>query len=205
MEETKQETKQEAEPKKTQNKWFGRGVYGSKDVPIRILDGLILGAIAMIVILTLLSVKYGGFQVTFDTGGGSGVAGQKLKHGDKVKEPLPPGKPGYVFGGWVTSPDPFLAKEWDFAADITEGDMTLYALWEPAQITVKFDLNGGTAGGTENAKSISVTFGEPYGALLPVPEKPGYTFDGWEYGGALITPDTPVTTSGEHVLAARWK
>ena len=32
-------------------KWFGRGIYGSKDVPIRILDGFIIGAICFVVIL----------------------------------------------------------------------------------------------------------------------------------------------------------
>ena len=44
MEEEKKEL-----PKK---RWFGRGIYGSKDVPIRILDGLIAFLIVLTVALT---------------------------------------------------------------------------------------------------------------------------------------------------------
>ena len=38
-------------------KLFGRGIYGSKDVPIRILDGLIVGMILLAVVLPLFSVS----------------------------------------------------------------------------------------------------------------------------------------------------
>ena len=34
-------TQQPEEAIRPKGKWFGRGIYGSKDVPIRILDGLI--------------------------------------------------------------------------------------------------------------------------------------------------------------------
>lgn len=41
-------------------KWFGRGIYGSKDVPIRILDGFIIGAICFVVILVFWFATHGG-------------------------------------------------------------------------------------------------------------------------------------------------
>lgn len=50
-------------------KWFGRGIYGSKDVPIRILDGFIIGAICFVVILVFWFATHGGYNVTFDTEG----------------------------------------------------------------------------------------------------------------------------------------
>lgn len=184
-------------------KWFGRGIYGSKDVPIRILDGFIIGAIAFVVVLVFWFATHGGYNVTFDTRGGSEIAVQRLKHGELAEEPEVPLKPGYAFQGWVTSEDESLAKEWNFAVDKVENDLTLYAVWTPAQVTVKFDLDGGSLDGALYAPDKTVTYGETYGQL-PTPEKEGFIFDGWIYSGAVIQADTAVTMTGEHVLTARW-
>ncbi len=186
-----------------EKKWFGRGIYGSKDVPIRILDGFIIGAIAFVVILVFWFATHGGYRVTFDTGGGSEIEAQTLKHGEKIQEPEVPLKAGYTFQGWVTSEDESLAKEWNFSEDQVEDDLTLYAVWTPANVTVKFDLDGGSVDGKSYAADQTVTYGETYGQL-PVPEKEGFLFDGWIYSGAVIGADTVVTMTGEHVLTARW-
>lgn len=184
-------------------KWFGRGIYGSKDVPIRILDGFIIGAICFVVILVFWFATHGGYNVTFDTEGGSEIAAQRLKHGELAEEPETPLKPGYTFYGWVTSEDESLAKEWNFATDKVENDLTLYAVWMPAEVMVKFDLDGGNLDGETYIADKTVTYGEAYGEL-PVPEKEGFHFDGWIYSGAVIQADTMVTMTGEHVLTARW-
>ena len=184
-------------------KWFGRGIYGSKDVPIRILDGFIIGAICFVVILVFWFATHGGYNVTFDTEGGSEIAAQRLKHGELAKEPEIPLKPGYTFCGWITSEDESLAKEWNFATDKVENDMTLYAVWMPAEVMVKFDLDGGNLDEETYIPDKAVTYGEVYGEL-PVPEKEGFLFDGWVYSGAVIKADTTVTMTGEHVLTARW-
>ncbi len=184
-------------------KWFGRGIYGSKDVPIRMLDGFIIGATAIVVILVLWFAIHGGYNVTFDTKGGSEIAVQRLRYGKLVEEPETPLKPGYTFCGWVTSEDESLAKEWNFTTDKVEGDLTLYAVWTPAEVTVKFDPDGGTVDGEAYVPDQMVTYGEPYGQL-PIPEKEGFSFDGWIYSGAVIQAETTVTMTGEHVLTARW-
>ena len=82
--------------------------------------------------------------------------------------------------------------------------MTLVAQWKPAEILVKFDLDGGNFGENAPDGDFFVTFGEPYGEL-PVPEKEGFQFDGWVYSGAVIQDTTPVSMTGEHVLTALWK
>lgn len=184
-------------------KWFGRGVYGSKDVPIRILDGFIASAIAVTVFLVFWFATHSGYIVTFDTDGGSQIEEQELKHGELVKKPEIPVKPGYEFQKWVTSEDESLAKEWFFETDQVQNDMTLYAVWTPAQVTVKFDLDGGNIAGETQADDKQVIYGEPYGEL-PVPEKEGCRFDGWMYSGDIIDADTTVTMTGEHVLTACW-
>lgn len=200
----------ESEANKTEKKaegskrWFGRGIYGSKDIPIRILDGGILGMVAVIIIMIVVFAINGGYVITFDTQGGSEVASQKLRYGKTAAEPEVPIRAGYEFQGWITSLDESLAQEWDFSEDTVEKDITLYAVWTPAEITVKFDLDGGTVDGQTQAPDKQVVFGEAYGGL-PVPTKEGCQFDGWVYSGDIITEETTVKTSGEHVLTARWK
>ena len=81
--------------------------------------------------------------------------------------------------------------------------MTLYAVWMPAEVMVKFDLDGGNLDGETYIADKTVTYGEAYGEL-PVPEKEGFRFDGWIYSGVVIQADTMVTMTGEHVLTARW-
>jgi len=63
-------------------KLFGRGIYGSKDVPIRILDGLIVGMILLAVVLTVIFSINGGYRVTFDTRGGGEIPYQNLRSQD---------------------------------------------------------------------------------------------------------------------------
>ena len=115
MEEQKEINKETNNP--SGKKWFGRGVYGSKDVPIRVLDGLIIGAVVTVIVLTVLFTINGGFYITFDTDGGSQVAEQKRRYGEKIREPECPFKAGYDFKGWVTSKDISLAEEWNFEED----------------------------------------------------------------------------------------
>lgn len=183
-------------------RWFGRGIYGSKDVPIRLLDGFIAVVVVVIVGMIVFFTVTGGFYVSFETGGGSEVAQQKLRHGELVAEPEEPMRPGYDFGGWSAGgEEPLL---WDFEADKVQGDMTLTAVWTPAKIPVRFDPDGGTVNGSETVETAEVVFGESYGEL-PVPEKDGAEFEGWYYSGERITADTVVTMTGEHVLTAVWK
>lgn len=151
----------------------------------------------------LVCHPWGGYNVTFDTKGGSELTVQRLKHGELAEEPETPLKPGYTFCGWVTSEDESLAKEWNFATDKVENDLTLYAVWMPAEVRVKFDLDGGNLDGETYIPDKTVTYGEAYGEL-PVPEKEGFRFDGWIYSGVVIQADTMVTMTGEHVLTARW-
>lgn len=209
MEMQKNSLQQEAAAgsKQTENpmikkRWFGRGIYGSKDVPIRLLDGFITAVIILIVGMIVFFAVNGGFAVTFDSRGGSEVAAQKLRHGSTVVEPETPFKPGYTFDGWYYESNE--EADWNFAVDKVEGDLTLVAKWTPAQITVKFDLDGGTWGKIGEVPEQSVTFGEKYGEL-PQPSKEGAEFAGWFYSGMEITEDTTVTMSGEHVLTAQWK
>lgn len=126
---------------------------------------------------------------------------QKVRHGERIAEPEAPLRPGYTLQGWVAMVDSQVP--WDFATPV-DGDMTLYALWQPAAVTVKFDLAGGRCRGADTLPEQTVVYGEPYGAL-PQPEKDGAVFAGWQYSGSAITAESTVAATGEHVLTAAWK
>lgn len=195
-------TQQPEEAIRPKGKWFGRGIYGSKDVPIRILDGLIGVLIVVIVGMIIFFAVRGGFNIVYDTDGGSEVAARKVRYGEFLTEPETPYKPGYTFDGWYTEKEGETVL-WYFQSEKVTGDMTLTAHWVPAQFTVKFDYDGGTGADGSNVESKQVTFGETYGEL-PTPVKEGSTFGGWEYSGQIITADTVVQMTGEHVLTATW-
>lgn len=184
------------------SRWFGRGIYGSKDVPIRLLDGLIAAIIAAIVVLTVIFSVKGGYTITFETDGGTEVASQKLRYGELVTEPETPKKPGYELLGWRWGND--LENIWNFQTDKVGSELELVADWIPARIPVKFDLAGGSCNGRDSIEPIELTYLEAYGPL-PIPEKEGYDFAGWQYSGEMIKDDTVVNMTGEHVLTAVWE
>ncbi len=195
------EEKQSENPM-VKKRWFGRGIYGSKDVPIRLLDGFIGVVLVVTVAMTIYFAVNGGFYVTFDTRGGSEVAQQKLRHGEHAQEPETPTKPGYTFDGWYLESNE--EASWNFAVDTVAGDLTLVAHWKSAAIPVKFDLAGGSFEGKDEIAPHTVTYGEAYGEL-PVPTKDNARFLGWYYSGSQITEDTQVAMTGEHVLTAQWR
>ena len=132
-------------------RWFGRGIYGSKDVPIRVLDACIGLMILAALVLTLWGATHSGFAIQFDTGVDDlTVETQKVQHGGTVAEPEAPLRPGYNLVGWSTTPEPEVHL-WSFADATVQGDMTLYAVWEAASFPVKFDLAGGTVNGAAEA------------------------------------------------------
>ncbi len=66
------------------------------------------------------------YTVKFNSNGGSPVADQKVKKGDKAKKPTDPTKEGYSFVNWFE--DTALATVFDFNQAIVS-DLTLYAKW----------------------------------------------------------------------------
>jgi len=64
------------------------------------------------------------YAITFNSDGGSKVASQLLKEGEKVTKPKDPTKAGYKFLYWAVD-----NKEYDFGSDVTS-DLKIKAVWE---------------------------------------------------------------------------
>ena len=140
------------------------------------------------------------FTVTFASNGGSVVANQTVREGEKAVEPTAPTKDGYTFGGWYTGST--LTKRFSFNTVITE-NITLYAKWNAPSVTtytVTFDSNGGS-----EVPSQNVVAGEQ--AVTPAdPTREGYNFAGWYFDSALtklFNFGTAIT--GSITLYARWE
>lgn len=107
-----------------------RGLYKHVKISVRTLDIIIVSCILVIIVTTAMGLKNAGFPVTFDSRGGTDVTMQKVQHGEYLPEPEPPTREGYVFSGWYK--DPSYDMQWDFSSDRVEGELTLYARWQPA-------------------------------------------------------------------------
>lgn len=76
------------------------------------------------------------FEVVFDSTGGSEVDSVKCGYNYPMKAPSDPQRDGYVFKGWYLDKD----HEYDFNKPVTS-NLTLYAKWLSATVTVKFYLD----------------------------------------------------------------
>lgn len=123
MEETRTDTTVEKEIPKF------RGLYRHVKISVKALDWIILACIAVILVVFALEMRDPGFTVTFDSKGGTDVASQSQMWGEKLELPEPPTREGYVFTGWYT--DPSCQILWNVEERTIEGDLTLYAGWEP--------------------------------------------------------------------------
>ena len=83
--------------------------------------------------------------VTFNSNGGTEIAPKEVVNGLKIKAPSTPIKDKYLFKGWYETAT--FDKEFDFNTPITS-DMTLYALWEPANSINEIRLAGDIQYGT---------------------------------------------------------
>ena len=66
--------------------------------------------------------------VTFESNGGSKIRSITAQYGETIERPQPPVREGCRLVGWYTDID--MKNPWDFAVDVVQGNMTLYAKWE---------------------------------------------------------------------------
>ena len=134
------------------------------------------------------------FEVTFDADGGQPIPPkQTVKENGKASEPTEkPTKKGYTFREWQKD-----GAKFDFNTAITK-DTVLKAAWDAKDVTIKFDVNGGSPA----PKSQTVKFGEKATAPTPEPTKKGYTFREWQKDGAKFDFNTAITK--DTVLKAAW-
>lgn len=98
------------------------------------------------------------YTVTFDSCGGTNVSSLIVEKSSKITAPTQPERTGYVFMGWYK--DSGYNNAWNFTTDTVEGNITLYAKWNPEGTIVnlseqaKSSLYYGTYGGEAEIEPI---------------------------------------------------
>ncbi len=139
------------------------------------------------------------FTVSFETNGGSVIPSVSVEEGAKVAEPTAPILVDGEFMGWFT--DETYAVAWNFASDVVNSDITLYAKWN-ISYRVSFETNGG-----ENAPSDIIDIQS--GSTIDEPQEPtkeNFIFVGWFKEEALSTMwDFAVdVVASNTTLYAKW-
>ena len=144
------------------------------------------------------------YTVSYNANGGSGApASQTKTYGVTLTlSSTTPTRTGYTFSAWNTAQNGSGTSYAPGGSYTANAAATLYAQWQANAYAVTFDAQGGSV--TPAGKSV--TYGQPYGAL-PVPERPGYRFDGWftaADGGTQVTAETVVAVTAAQTLYAHW-
>lgn len=141
----------------------------------------------------LLNPDNASVSFTIDYGKGFTVESQI------VLFPTPDNSSAFVFNGWYSDEsltDPFLLDE-------VAADTTLYGSICESNLTVTFDVNGGSELSVEE---ISIGCNGTY-EILPNPTKTEATFDGWftkRDGGRKVNLGDRVVIPRDHILYAQW-
>ena len=118
--------------------------------------------------------------------------------GSKISAPSPaPTDAAYDFGGWYK--EPACTNAWNFASDVVNETMTLYAKWTPHNFTITYE---GLAGAS-NTNPTSYTIETATIVLANPGSRTGYTFTGWTLGGSPIT-QIVLGTTGDKTITATW-
>lgn len=138
--------------------------------------------------------------VKFDLNGGTGsISDLLVSIGDGKKIPSQiPKKTNYIFEGWTEGDRVYKAGD----TIKPSNNVILKALWVNDQINISYNVNGG-----ENSPvSEDVNAGSNYALSETIPEKEGYNFVGWKYGGQVLKPGSSYTTAQTDItFEAVWE
>lgn len=137
------------------------------------------------------------FEVTFNADGGTPVPKtQKVEANKNATEPTEkPAKKGYTFKEWQKD-----GKKFEFTTTPITADTELKAAWDAKNVTINFDVNGGSP----KPASQNVKFGEKATVPTPEPTKSGYTFGGWYNGDTKFKFSEAINQEETISLKAKW-
>jgi uncharacterized repeat protein (TIGR02543 family) len=138
------------------------------------------------------------YEVSFNTQGGTSVAGYIIGSNATITLPPAPTRAGFTFNGWFTTPTGGSPVGSTYGPHT--GDLEFYAQWSPVLHNVMYEEHGGTT-------VPDATFVSGGTVTLPAdPTRAGYTFDGWftaQTGGTMYDP-TFSPPDGNLVVHAQW-
>ena len=137
-------------------------------------------------------------KISFDTQGGTPCSTMTSVSGTSITLPTTT-KANYTLDGWYTAVSGGEKVGGSGTSYTGNGNTTLYARWIPNTYTISFDVSGGSAVTSKEAK-----YGESI--TLPSSTKEGFVFQGWYNASGVKAGDAFAlyTIAGDAVLYARW-
>ena len=135
------------------------------------------------------------YTVSFYTDGGSEVASQTVKRGEKAIRPADPEKEGYHFDGWYRSI--MYTSAYTFDSPVIS-NLMIYAKWSTDNVTVHFDANGGSGTMDDVLSKKDAAYKLP-SCSFTGPR--GRAFDRWSLGN----PGDEVVLRADTIVYAIWK
>lgn len=100
-----------------------------------------------------------------------------LEKGSKIEAPTPPERLNFHFEGWYKDID--FDEEWNFAEDIVDKTMVLYAKWSYLEWNISFIINEEKSEEFLNINDVPEIIIPAINKQLPVVKRPGGIFKGW--------------------------
>ena len=168
----------------TYSKTYNRGTSSSTGVCSARFTGIEYGggnSYTVSVSFTIPSLDR--YSISYNANGGTGAPATQYYyygHNTAISNTIPK-RTGYTFIGWAfsstaTSPQYNPGQFW---SGTIEGNFTLYAVWQRASCTIKFDAssNGGIVNGFDSV--IRTIYYDDKIGKLPTAERLNYEFLGW--------------------------
>ncbi len=108
----------------------GRGLYSRVTISVRTLNWIIAALCVLLVFCMGFGIAKGGYEISFDTLGGTPVESQTRMYGEPIEAPEAPSREGYLFDGWYQDKDGQIP--WNMDQDTVSQSATLYARWKKA-------------------------------------------------------------------------
>lgn len=104
------------------------GLYKNLNVSTRTLGIVIIAGCILLCLLMYLGTRKDGYAVSYNSKGGSDVPSQVYQFQDALSLADAPVREGYRFTGWYTDENCTMPAD---SSLLVEGDMQLFAGWEP--------------------------------------------------------------------------
>lgn len=171
----------------------------------KILKGIILSVLTICFASILLACGPSECIVSFDLNGGVGAADViKTAKGKTINSPVTPTFDGKFFDGWWTAKEG--GDKWVFSKNKVKKDMTLFARWNNAGVTVSFDINSPIGAEIKNAPEDMHLALNTYAVKPNNPTCDAFEFKGWflEKDGINAVDFTEFVLTESLTLYAKW-
>lgn len=121
------------------------------------------------------------YSITYNANRGTGAPASQENTGTVTLSTTTPTRTGYSFQGWAESATGAVKYQPGKSYTFPEGNVTLYAVWQPKTFNIIFDANGGVFKAYDNATTVTrqKAYAQNFTFDVTYPVMDGYKCIGW--------------------------